>query len=164
MKPEITIRPATMLDYDFIVSLAPRFAEFGPPAWRDPTHIIALTAQFLKQALEAKSDDNLIFLAEDEMGASLGFIRLQTERDFFSGQAFGYIADVAVSRTAESRGVGRRLMAVAESWAIDCGFDILALHVFAHNERVCRFYEALGYQQDVIRYVKSVNLAAADSH
>jgi GNAT superfamily N-acetyltransferase len=157
MKPEIALRQATLQDYQFIVSLVPRFVEFGLPPWRDPAHVTALTVQFIKETLQSQSEDNFIYLAENEMGLPLGFIRLQMERDFFSGQSFGYIADVAVSQTAENQGVGRLLMTAAESWAEARGFNLLALHVFVANERVCRFYEQLGYQPDVIRYVKPVN-------
>jgi GNAT superfamily N-acetyltransferase len=151
-RPPIKIRPATAADRDFILSLAPRFVEFGPPPWRASQTIINRTVTSIKEGLDRPADTFLI--AESGPAEPLGFIRLLSSVDYFTGGPVGYIADVAVVDWAEGLGVGRALMAAAESWATERDLGLLALDVFAANHRVRHFYEALGYQPEVVKYVK----------
>ena len=47
----IQIRPATMVDKEFIISLVPRRVEFDPPAWRDVDKMTAANTQILSDKL-----------------------------------------------------------------------------------------------------------------
>ena len=64
-----------------------------------------------------------------------GFIHLETQADYFSGEKHGYISDLAVSKSFEGRGVGRILLEAAEAWARVNGYRLLTLYVFSGNTR-----------------------------
>ncbi len=149
--PKTAIREATAADRDFILSLVPRFADFGPPLWRTPQQIIERTIRSIEEGLARPADT---FLIAEAGGQPLGFIRLITSMDYFDDKPVGYIADVAVVAAAEGQGVGRALMSAAEQWAESHHLGLLELHVFANNWRSIEFYEKLGYQPEVVKYVK----------
>ncbi|WP_437835806.1 N-acetyltransferase family protein [Sorangium sp. So ce1153] len=56
------------------------------------------------------------------------------------------VYDIQLREDARGRGVGRRVMDLAEDVARGLGARDLELHVFAHNTRARRLYETLGYQ------------------
>ncbi|WP_438009489.1 GNAT family N-acetyltransferase [Sorangium sp. So ce321] len=56
------------------------------------------------------------------------------------------IYDIQLREEARGRGVGRRVMELAEEVASGLGARDLELHVFAHNTRARRLYETLGYE------------------
>jgi len=86
----------------------------------------------------------------------VGFVRLETQVDYFSGEKHGYISDVAVSKSVEGRGIGRMLLEAAESWARSNGYRLLTLYVFSANARARRVYERYGFQPEVVKYVKLI--------
>ena len=151
---KLHIRPAELSDRDFILTLVPRFVEFHLPAWRNPDRMTATNQRILATAFDTPPANSAILIAEDRLGDRRGFIHLQTNTDYFSGEAYGYIADIAVSPADERQGVGQALMEAGEAWARQKGYRLLALEVFAQNERACRFYEKLGYREEVRKYVK----------
>jgi len=57
-----------------------------------------------------------------------------------------FIYDVRLREDARGRGVGRRVMELAEDVARRLGARDLELHVFAPNARARRLYESLGYR------------------
>nr|AYM52291.1 GCN5-related N-acetyltransferase [Sorangium cellulosum] len=56
------------------------------------------------------------------------------------------VYDIQLREEARGRGVGRRVMELAEEAASGLGARDLELHVFARNTRARRLYEALGYE------------------
>lgn len=131
----IQIRPASLADKDFILSLMPRLVEFGPLPWRDPAQMIITDRQVLSDKLHNRPPGTAIFVAENDEGVALGFIHLQTGADYYRGEEHGHIADVIVAPAGEGRGIGRLLIAKGEEWARLQGYRWLTLSVFAQNER-----------------------------
>ena len=152
----IRIRPHDPADREFILSLVGRFSAFELPEWRRAEDVDRKNRASFEDALDQPAPDSAIFLAEDENGAPAGFIHLQTQSDYFSGEAHGYISDVAVAPDFEGRGVGRLLLETAEDWARSKGYSLLSLYVFAGNTRARQIYEKLGYRPEVIKYGKSL--------
>lgn len=153
---DIHIRPARPADASWIVALAPRMHEFGPPPWRDVSAMNdAVAAQWARE-LANSTPGSAMLVAEDASGAPLGFVWLKTERDYFSDLAVGHVIDIAVTREAEGRGIGRALLAAAERWAEDAGYPWLTLHVFESNDRARRLYEKAGYVVEWTRMLKRV--------
>lgn len=155
----IKVRPATEADHPFILSLLPRFAENLPP-WRTPAQIVSRTEHELLESFG--KDEDLVIIAEDEQRQPLGFVRLAIRPDFFSVGFRGYVAELAVTPAGEGRGVAQVLMAVAQDWAHTLKLEVLSLHVFATNGRARRFYEKLGFQPEVVEYVKLLEIPADD--
>jgi ribosomal protein S18 acetylase RimI-like enzyme len=149
----LTIRPATNRDLEFLLGLVPRLSEFGLPPSREVKSLETFSYDLLRKALLEPTATTAILIAEAD-GKKLGFIHLEEEKEFFSGEAQGYIANLAISQEAEGKGVGRALMNAAEAWAKEHGYRYLTLNVFATNRRARTFYEKLGYAEDVLRLTK----------
>ncbi len=152
----IQIRPASIGDKEFIISLVPRLVEFGPPSWRDDTQMIVTDAQVLSDKLLNQPPGTAVFIAEDANGVALGFIHLQTGTDYYNHKEHGHIADVIVAPEGEGSGIGRLLIAKGEEWARSQGYRWLTLSVFAQNLRAREVYKRLGYGEDIMKYVKEL--------
>lgn len=152
----LRVRPATTKDRDFVLGLVRRFVEFGVPPWREPPGIVAAVERSLEGSIEHPAEDSALMVAEDEAGGRLGFIRLETRPDHFTGERLGYVSEVAVAGGGGGRGVGRALMEAGEAWARDRGYRLLTLDVFAGNERARSFYRRLGYGEDSLSMAKEL--------
>ena len=94
----IHIRKILPADEEFILSLVIRFSEFELPQWRKKDDIDQKNLSEIKEAIEQPKTDSAIYVAEDDEKGAVGFIHLQTEVDYFSGEKQGYISDIAVDR------------------------------------------------------------------
>jgi ribosomal protein S18 acetylase RimI-like enzyme len=150
----IQIRPFTPSDTNFIESLIHRFSEFDLPAWRQRDEIENTNLISLTKAMAMREPDSEIFIAQDEAGNRAGFLHLQTQTDYFNGKKVGYISDLAVGAAFEGQGIGRILLDKAEDWARAEGCHLLSLYVFSNNSRARKIYEQLGFDEEVIKYVK----------
>jgi ribosomal protein S18 acetylase RimI-like enzyme len=152
----VLIRKFNPSDRDHILSLVERFSKFELPAWRPKEEIDRANRSFLEQAMKEPAPNAAIFIAETESGDFAGFIHLQTQTDYFSGEKHGYISDLAVAQEFECHGIGRQLLETAEEWARSSGYHLLTLYVFAGNSRARRIYEKYGFRQEVIKYAKGI--------
>jgi len=152
----VRIRPASAADRGWILTLAPRLHDFGPPPYRERGVMDRAVVASIGDALRAAKRDVAVLVAEDSVGGRLGFIHLHGARDFFTGEAHGHVSDIVVAPEAEGRGVGQALMAAAEDWARALGFRLLSLHVFDGNARARAFYARLGYGPDIVKLIKTL--------
>jgi ribosomal protein S18 acetylase RimI-like enzyme len=152
----IHIRPARPDDSAWILPLAPRMHEFGPPPWREVAVMDAAVAEQWAHELANPSPGSAFLVAEAASGGPLGFVWLKTERDYFIDRPVGHVIDIAVMPAAEGRGVGRTLLEAAERWAAERGYAWLTLHVFEGNDRARRLYENMGYEPEWTRMLKRV--------
>lgn len=150
----LTVRPARPGDRDWILSLAPRLHEFGPPAWRARDVMDRAVAASIDEGLRAPAADQTVLVAESAAHEPLGFVHLHGATDFHTGERHGHVSDIVVAPSAEGRGVGAALMAAAEDWARSHGFRLLSLHVFDGNARARALYERLGYRLDIVKMIK----------
>jgi ribosomal protein S18 acetylase RimI-like enzyme len=153
---DIRIRPATINDKDFVLSLIPRLVEFGPPPWRDKDQMIAADYGTLDRVLTTTPPDTTVFIAEDQSGTQLGFVHLRGDVDYFSGETYGHVSDIVVANESQGRGVGRALMTAGEEWARSQGYPYITLHAFIQNKRATAMYESLGYAGDMLKYMKEL--------
>jgi ribosomal protein S18 acetylase RimI-like enzyme len=151
---EVRIRPARPDDASWIVPLAPRMHEFGPPPWRDVGVMDAAVADQWRHVLANPTPESVVLVAEDALGAPVGFVWLKTERDYFIDRPVGHIVDIAVTKDGEGRGIGRALLDASERWAEGRGYPWLTLHVFEGNDRARRLYEKVGYAPEWTRMLK----------
>jgi RimJ/RimL family protein N-acetyltransferase len=93
--------------------------------------------------------DAALFVAELENGDLAG--RLSLMRD--SHPSSKHVADLGlmVAVGHRRRGIGTKLMAVAEDWAREAAVTKLELHVFPHNHPAIALYEGLGYTREGLR-------------
>ncbi len=152
----IKIRPASIGDKEFIISLVPRLVEFNPPSWRDAAQMTVTDSQILDDKLLNQPSGTAIFIAENGDGTALGFIHLQTGTDYYNREEHGHISDVIVAPEGEGRGIGSLLIAKGEEWAREHGYRWLTLSVFAQNLRAREVYKRLGYGEDIMKYVREL--------
>jgi GNAT superfamily N-acetyltransferase len=153
---QIRVRPATIEDKEFILSLVPRLTEFGPPSWRDAIQMISIDIEVLTNKLIDQPDNTAIFIAEDNQGKPLGFIHLQEGSDYYNKTRHGHISDIIIAPEAEGLGIGRVLLEKAEEWAHSMGYRWLTLNVFTQNHHAREVYKRFGFNEDTIKYVKEL--------
>jgi ribosomal protein S18 acetylase RimI-like enzyme len=151
----IKIRKFEKADIEAIISLIPRFSDFELPEWRKPEDITNKTNKQMQEVLNNSSAEEELFIAEENEKV-IGFILLQTRKDFFTGESQGYISDIAVKKEYEGNGVGRLLLGKAEEWARGKGYQLIVLHTLIGNERAKRIYEKFGFKKDNIQYAKKL--------
>jgi ribosomal protein S18 acetylase RimI-like enzyme len=156
MQQAIHIRAADAGDDAFILSLVERFVAFELPKWRKKSDCAGGIRRDLKRALEDPPPGEALFIAEDDSGERVGFLRLQKTRDFFSGRPNCHISDLAVAQGHEGQGVGRALLDHAQAWAKKQRCVLLTLAVFPGNARARALYERQGFGPDLLRMAKSV--------
>jgi amino-acid N-acetyltransferase len=157
----VRVRPAIAADREWILPLASRLHDFGPPPYRGREAMDRAVAASIHAALLGGSPGAEVLVAEGEEREPLGFVHLHAARDFFTGEEHGHVRDIVVAAGAEGRGVGRALMAAAEGWAQRRAYRLLSLHVFEENVRARRFYERLGYHADIRKLIKPIEPALA---
>jgi GNAT superfamily N-acetyltransferase len=153
---EITIRPATPADADFILSLASRFAAFDLPKGRRKRGVTAAIRADLERALRDAPPGDHFFVGEDARGQRMGFLHLQVQRDFFSGTRACHVSDLAVTPGHDGHGIGRALLTHAEAWARRNRCKRLTLAVFPGNTRARALYERAGFTTELLRMAKPI--------
>jgi ribosomal protein S18 acetylase RimI-like enzyme len=117
--------------------LPDRFRATEGPA-RPQEHLLALV----------EGADRAVLLAEDGEGA-LGFVTVKLQDTppipIFVPRRIGVIDTLCVRASARRRGIGRALMAAAETWLREHGAHDVELTVYDANREAVAFYEALGY-------------------
>lgn len=151
-----TIRPATPDDQAFILSLVPRFVAFQLPKGRRKRDCLAAIGADIERALREAPEGVQFFVAEDRNGAPVGFLHVQIQRDFFSGARACHISDLAVSKEHDRRGIGRALLARAQTWAKAKRCRLLTLSVFPGNTPARALYESAGFVTDLVRMTKPI--------
>lgn len=152
----VTIRRVTPGDTDFILSLVPRFVAFELPKGRRKRETAAAIRADIERALREAPPGDHFFVSVDSHGRQTGFLHLQVQRDFFSGARACHIADLAVASGHDGHGIGRGLLAHAESWARQHRCKLLTLAVFPGNTRAHDLYKRNGFAPDLLRMAKPV--------
>lgn len=150
------IRLAHADDDEFILSLAERFVAFDLPPWRKRSETLAGIRADIARHLRELPPASHIFVAETGEGERLGFLHLQTQKDFFTGALNCHISDVVVAPEYDGQGVGSAMLAHAERWAKEHRCRHVTLSVFPGNERARDLYKRHGYGEETIRMVKPV--------
>jgi GNAT superfamily N-acetyltransferase len=150
----IRLRAARPDDEAFVVGLVPRFVENGVAGGHTRDEVIEGTSRVLREALRRAPGDEVVLVAEDEHGEPAGFVYAVTERDFFTGERYAHVSEIAVARSGA--GIGAELMDAVERWARERGYGIVTLNVVDTNDMAQRFYERRGYAIGHRHYVKRV--------
>lgn len=146
------LREARPDDAAFIVELVPRFTENGVAGGHTRGEVIEGTSHVLRAALEEPVPGQVLLIAEDGNAQPMGFVYAVTHRDFFTGEAYLHVSEIAAVRSGE--GVGAVLMDAVETWARDRGDRIVTLNVVDENTAAQRFYARRGFVIAHRQYVK----------
>jgi GNAT superfamily N-acetyltransferase len=137
------LRAAQRDDAAFVAALVPRFFEQGIPGGHTRDEVVAGTEHVLRDALARPAADELFLIADEDNGEPAGFVYAVTHRDFFTGESYAHVSEIAVARSGT--GVGHALMGAVETWARERGYRMVTLNVIEENVDARRFYERLDY-------------------
>ncbi|MCI0580377.1 MAG: GNAT family N-acetyltransferase [Chloroflexi bacterium] len=146
------VRPYLPADREFVLGLARRLA-IGRPPWRDRQLWLAAVQGWIRGSIEQHGRKTMVFVAEDEQGARLGFATV-SHSSHFTGAGQAYMGELVTSESAEGEGVGKALVRACEQWAREQGYQILSVTTGAANERALGFYHHLGYLDEDVKLVK----------
>ena len=98
---------------------------------------------------ETRRDKRAILVAEvgDLVVGQLFVNYHSTWRKSFFGQRTGYLHSFRVKPDFRNQGVGRNLIAQAESMLVQRGFNRAVISVAQTNEAALRLYQSLGYER-----------------
>lgn len=88
----------------------------------------------------------LLWLLNDPEEIPCGCLWVGQGTDLGSGSPYAHIFLLYVVPDHRRQGLGKFLMAQAEQWARQKGFDRLGLQVFTHNHGARQLYQQLGYE------------------
>ena len=148
----VTIRAAGPDDRAFVLDLAERLVSFDVPHWREKPELVEGDRRALAQWFDARKNDEALFIAELD-GAPAGCAFLVTLVDYFNERPHAHLSVLAVTASAEGKGVGSALLDHAVSWAKSRKSDRLTLSALVTNNRARALYERKGFAGEYVRYV-----------
>lgn len=129
------IRPATSYDAEAIARL---LTQLGYPG----------TEGFLPMRIRdlmADPDETLVVAESD--GAVVGVLSLHIIPQLAVEGPFARVSYLVVDEAVTGQGIGRALLAYAESVARECGCDRMELHSATRRTRAHQFYLREGYEE-----------------
>lgn len=96
------------------------------------------------QAVAQSADHTLMVAEEDSSVIALCHVYARAALD---KPPEAIVQAVVVDPAHQGRGIGRKMMAAAERWAVEHGFTSVALASHVSRSDAHTFYEALGYQR-----------------
>ncbi|HMD31593.1 MAG TPA: GNAT family N-acetyltransferase [Candidatus Acidoferrales bacterium] len=134
----VLVRQARLEDAAALADLA---TQLGNPS--TPGEVVARLRRILPHP------DHAVFVAETEGSGAAG--RAQGFAHVFAGMALetgarAELLGLVTEQALRSRGIGRRLVAAAEEWALARGFATLLVRCNVVRTRAHSFYEGMGYQ------------------
>lgn len=157
----VEIRGVTDDDLDALVDVylagARHHATIDPAAWRVPER--ADVAVRLQRRIDAIGPDHA-YVAAVVDGQVVGSATLDVDDVPHPGAMARPIrsAELGIAMLEEwrGRGVGRRLIAWLEGWAVEQGVERVTLEVSTTNDGAIRLYHELGYTDSGIEMRKDV--------
>jgi ribosomal protein S18 acetylase RimI-like enzyme len=152
----VRVRLAHADDDDFILGLVARFVEFDLPPWRKRSETLAGIRRDVEHHLRTLPAGSHLYVAEDDDGERVGFLHLQTRKDFFTGAQNCHVSDIVVAAGHEGRGAAGAMLDFAESWAKEHRCRHMTLGVFPGNAHARAVYEKHGFGVDILSMVKLI--------
>lgn len=151
-RSDITIRPARPTDAEAIAALT---SQLGYDV--EPSSVADRLSRLL-----ARGDQQ--FLVADDGGRSVGWIHILMA-EFVELDAFVVVGGLVVDRDYRQRGIGRRLLARAEEWAVQQGCGVVRLWSSTTRSEAHEFYRRVGYTNVKTQYsfAKPVGAAGSDA-
>jgi GNAT superfamily N-acetyltransferase len=127
------IRPMTATDLDDVTRLCDQLGYLSTPA--------QIAHRF---GLLLDSSGNALFVAEGEDERVVGWVHV-VGRVYLDSDPFAQVGGIVVDDRYRGQGVGAALMAAAERWAAERGYDEMRLWTNVRRDGAHAFYERLGY-------------------
>jgi ribosomal protein S18 acetylase RimI-like enzyme len=159
MTDTIAVRAATLTDLDALVPVFEGYRAFYGCEPRE-----AAAREFLRERLTRT--DSVILVATDVDGSLVGFVQLYPTFSSLRMARALILNDLYVAQPSRGRGVARRLMHAARTFAEMSGAVSLSLETSKDNEPARALYESLGYRVDTefLQYALDTAAGAAPDH
>src|SRR2546426_8193636 len=112
---QVSIRPAIAPDHAAVLALADRLPAFGSTT-RPASEIADRERAVLATALSQPVGGSAILVADQPSRGVVGVSLLESRRDYFTNEAHGHVAILAVAREAEGQGIGGGLLPAGGGW------------------------------------------------
>ncbi len=152
------VREASPADVEAMRRLMPRLAAFDLPARRAPEDLWRDDERMLLRWQDGGEPDLFAHVAVDGAGQILGLAVSRLRNELLSHAPSAHLEALAVAEEAEGQGIGQALVTAAEHAARARGAETMTLHVFGVNIRARGMYEKLGYDGELLRYIKELRL------
>ncbi|MEP7348195.1 MAG: N-acetyltransferase, partial [Gemmatimonadaceae bacterium] len=129
-------------------------AAFDLPPRRAPEDLWRGDSELLRLWASGAAPQCIIRLAVNAEPTILGVALTQLKAEMLSGTPSAHLEVLAVRADAEGRGIAKALVHDAEAAVRARGATTLSLNVFATNGRARGVYERLGFEEELIRYIK----------
>jgi GNAT superfamily N-acetyltransferase len=147
MSPFVNIRVASPIDAPNLVALVD---ELGYPA----------TSEQVRERLDIACSDPQIAVFVAESGSIVGWIQVVRSLTLESG-VYSEIRGLVVSKSHRRFGIGRKLVAAAESWAASRQCPRIRVRTNVVRDDARAFYSKLGYGVSKTQRVFEKSLSAA---
>jgi hypothetical protein len=97
----------------FVAALVPRFVEHGAADGHTRDEVVDGTRRVLRDALHDPQPGDVFLIVQGDAGAPVGFAYAVTESDFFTGEPYLHVSEIATVRSGD--GVGALLMDAVEA-------------------------------------------------
>lgn len=102
-----------------------------------------------------------VFVAKDPHGKMCGFIELSVRRDWVEGSTtspVAYVEGWLVHPDSRKKGIGKALLAAAETWARDAGYTEIASDTLIDNQDSIAAHQACGYTEveRTVHFIKTL--------
>lgn len=159
----INIRKAIEQDYESVAEIYEQSTKLHAelePGWIREDRPFGIKKEDFLEIIDNKNklQTILVALVDDEI---VGFAELsiknEPENDYFEEKRFVWIDDIAVKEGYRRQGIGSKLLAASESWALNNGIDEIELSARCANKDAIKFYDEFGYTAYVVRLKKKLN-------
>lgn len=147
-------RPAVSGDLSELMRMLPELADFEIPEHRDPKDLWQGDGKLLIDVLDRNAPDSFVEVAVDAAETIQGVILVTLREELMSHAPSAHLEAIVVAPPARGQGLGKKLLAHAETMAKAAGATSLSLHVFANNVRARALYDHEGYDSELIRAIK----------
>jgi ribosomal protein S18 acetylase RimI-like enzyme len=153
----IVIRPAVPEDAEAIartyMESAEHHAGLDPGRYWIPDADSIVTRY--REGQQHPPEEKGVTLVAEASGEVVGFVDVRLDRSsdpMHRDLLYCHIAEIAVSRRAQSHGIGERMLRAAEDWGRAKGAQLARLEYLASNTRAASFYQQrMGY--DVVAMI-----------
>ena len=142
-EPGLKIRPARAEDAKAIAKL---LGELGYPT----------PVEEVPSRLAGYETPDYVALIAETRGEVVALIGLHVLSSLHVGNPACYITGLIVTETAQHQGIGKQLLAEAETWARAHGCNRITVTSANHREDAHAFYETHGFPQTGRRFVKTL--------
>ena len=102
----------------------------------------------------SKRETDMIFVAEDESHAFLGYLWVGEGSNMMTGLKHGYIYDLFIREEIRGKGIGRILLEKAESYCRERGYSRILLMVSVGNQAAISLYDNIGFKAEQTHMAK----------